>query len=806
MATGGDDSDTEVDADLDTSSDVQNKTEHYDVALLFAENDKNQALEILEQMEEITVENGEKPKVCLYTDLPGASAHTEAGRNLTKVATLILVLATENLQDEEVAKLIKDEAIGNTRLASKCHPGLKYCVRPLYLDKERKAHPPSGLSTIQEVRWYDKDSRCGQRDIRMLLQNHIQYRKQREREDSRQRTVRDTSCSRLPKDSTDNINLAVSIEPAHQQRQVLERDIPIERTHLDRSAAVRPSPICHREQENMATTTPEVGQQSLDSINLQTNGSSVLFRRTNESSDARAPGHSASERNNHQPSDSTMAQRNNNAAYVMNPAQRSDFSRESYLSQDEASSIRDSSPTMNTAESNCSQDADSERNHELQFSGSREEQGSGTRNPYPGTEFETDQGSMLESDLAQISLTTDSQHTTDQISTRKASSDSEPAKNYVSTSITGKDTEFTQTTESLLVGGNGKQLTGHPLEGIEHETMTETVLKHTGQAHRPTAICAAPNDLVFGGGEKVAEPNGVAAPRVVHYHTHFHGEGPGLSQGGPPQWGLPVPLNVVRCGNVQIGSGQQIIRGIQTIPNTSDDVQSDAPTTINPEGSPPPYSVDDPNQRREHLRYGVRHDLPPESISDGSDETTTKQVFNSDEDLQDEQVSEKMKPQNEESNTDWFQENEPVNTDGGSCSPSLGDDSGFVDPRVQSPGTSTSDENSPSETSGGWRTDLTSMESVLGQGDDLPQMIPDSGDEDGDVGDASDTGETRTPRFVRNNLGQDRATPPLNTLIVPPNEFRNKDSRRRFVYTQAGKLLLNALASPSNHCSDTDLD
>ncbi|XP_046568121.1 uncharacterized protein LOC124276535 [Haliotis rubra] len=288
MATGGENDDTEVDAVLDTSSDVQNETEHYDVALLFAENDKNQALEILEQMEEITVENGEKPKVCLYTDLPGASAHTEAGRNLTKVATLILVLATENLQDEEVAKLIKDEAIGNTRLASKCHPGLKYCVRPLYLDKERKAHPPGGLSTIQEVRWYDKDSRCGQRDIRMLLQNHLQYRNKREREDSRQRvTVRDTRGSRPPKDSTDNINLAVSI-------------------------AVRQAAMGHREQEVMATPAPEVGHQSFDSTNLQRpnniNGSSIQSRSTNESSDARAPGQSESERNNHQPSDSTMAQ------------------------------------------------------------------------------------------------------------------------------------------------------------------------------------------------------------------------------------------------------------------------------------------------------------------------------------------------------------------------------------------------------------------------------------------------------------------------------------------------------------------
>ncbi|XP_067684720.1 uncharacterized protein [Haliotis asinina] len=805
MATGGDDGDTEVDAALDTSPDVQRETKHYDVALLFAENDKHLALEILEHLEQIPLENGEKPQVCLYTDLPGASAHTETGRNLIKVATLIFVLATENLQDGEVAKLIKDEAIGNTRLASKCQPELKYCVRPLYFDRERKAHPPSGLSTIQEVRWYDKDSRCGLRDIKKLLQNHISYRKQREQGFSHQRRiVGNTNSSSELKHSTENINFPVSTEPAHQQRQVPERDISPERAHLDSPTAVRLPAMSHTVQVVMATPAPEVGQQSLDSINLQargiTNGSSVQSRSSIDSSGVRAPGQSASEQNYHQPPDSAVAQRNNDADYFMNPTQRPDVSGESYLSQDGASTILDSSPTVYTLERMRSGDADSERNQELQTSGSREEQDSGTRNTFLGSESETDEGSIVESDLTQINLTTDIsnagdpntdiQHTTDQIYSRNVSTYSEPAENDVSTSLTGKGTEFTQTKGSLLVGENGKQLKGHLatgagtgslVVGAEHRTMTEKVLKHTDQAHRPTARCGAPNDFDFGGGEK--EPYDVVEPRIVHYHTHYH------SEGEQEQRNRRTPLNVVGCSNVQIGSGQQIIRGLQTVPNSSGDAQSTTPTTIYPEGSPPPYSVDDPNQRRDHLGYGVRHGVLPEPLSDESEETTTKQIFNSDDVSQDEHTCERMKSQNEGSSQHWL----PMVTDGGSYRPPSGNhDSGFFDPRLQCPGTSTSDAHHP--------PDLDSMESRLGSGNDLLQMIPVSSDEDRNDSDASDTGET--PRLVLNELparSDSRGPEPtFNTPIASLNVFHNQDSRRRFVYTEALKHVLKALASPSN--------
>lgn len=555
MATG-DNSDIEVDARLETSSpDGQAETKHYDVALLFAETDKHRALEILDEMEQLTLVNEEKPKVCLYTDLPGTSSHIDGGKNLTKVATLIFVLATENLQDAEVARLIKDEAIGNTRLARRCHPGLKCCVRPLYLERARKDHPPSGLSTIQSVDWYDKDSRFFQRNIRKLLECHIQYRKQREREYSRQRRNVGNSSTQS-QESPDVANIAVSVQPAHQQSQ--ESDLPSERSHLDSNAAVILLSLSHHaaenvdenyngasthsSQQNEALATPNecftaqqinnndhVGQQSLDTIDLNncnnTNGPSVQSRSTNESSGFVASGKSTSERNNNQSPDSAMAKRKDTGDNYMNPSVGSHPSGvgESYVSQDGFCKNIDNSPNMNTPENRFKEE---EGNPPLQTSGLREEQGLGTRNTLLSSGSETDDGSIVESDLMRDNLITDtsyasvpnkdSQNTTDQIYTRNSSSDSEPTDKNVPPNYDGKGTESTQTTESLLAGANGKHRAAHPLnlhvqnkdgttslvQRIEHGTMTEQVLTHKGQAHTPTARCAAPNDPNFGDGEK----------------------------------------------------------------------------------------------------------------------------------------------------------------------------------------------------------------------------------------------------------------------------------------------------------------
>ncbi|XP_046345586.2 uncharacterized protein LOC124126241 isoform X2 [Haliotis rufescens] len=887
----GDNSDIEVDARLETSSpDGQAETKHYDVALLFAETDKHRALEILDEMEQLTLVNEEKPKVCLYTDLPGTSSHIDGGKNLTKVATLIIVLATENLQDAEVARLIKDEAIGNTRLARKCHPGLKFCVRPLYLERARKDHPPSGLSTITPVEWYDKDSKFFQRNIRMLLEYHIPYRKQREREYRRQRRNVGNSSTQS-QDVPDVANIAVSVQPAHQQSQ--ESDLPSERSHLDSNAAVRLSSLSHHAAENLgvydnyngasahssqqneAMATPNecftdqqinnndhVGLQSLDTIDLNncnnTNGPSVQSRSTNESSGFAASGKSTSEGNNNQSPDSAMAKRKDTANNYMNPSvgTHPPGVGESYVSQDGVSKNIDNSPNMNTPENRFTEE---ERNLPLQTSGLREEQGPGTRNTLLSSGSETDDGSIVESDLMRDNLITDtsfasvpnrdSQNTTDQIYTRDSSSDSEPTDKNVPPNYGGKGTESTQTTESLLAGANGKHMTADPLnahvqnkEGatslvqrIEHGTMTEQVLTHRGQAHTRTARCAAPNDPKF-----VDEPYGVVEPRVVHYHTHYHSEVHDSSQGGLPQqrrpgaqgnlnWRTEAPITVIGCSNVQIGANQRIT-GSQAIPETSPDIHSgsDASTTIHPESPPPPYSIADPNQRCEHPQCGGSqgHEVFPESIQGGFDETTHKQLLNSEAFSQDGRVSEKTKPQtsqpNKNNNPDWLQENEPVNTDGGSSTPVSGDEeSGFADARVQSPGVPTSDANLPSGAPGGRSAgcDLSEISSLLvselGPGDDLLQML-DRDDEEDTVSDASDKGSTSTSeRLGRNklprrkkNLRTNPLTPTDDTINIPSDVFC-KDSRRAFVYTEAGKQLLKDTcigASPDIHFSASDQD
>ncbi|XP_071083360.1 uncharacterized protein [Haliotis cracherodii] len=734
----GDNSDIEVDALLETSSpDGQAETKHYDVALLFAETDKHRALEILDEMEQLTLVHEEKPKVCLYTDLPGTSSHIDAGKNLTKVATLILVLATENLHDAEVARLIKDEAIGNTRLARKCHPGLECCVRPLYLEKERKDHPPSGLSTITPVEWYDKDSNYFQRSIRILLEYHIPYRKRREREYRRQR--RNVGYSSTQSQGSPYVaNIAVSVQPAHQQSQ--ESDLPSERSHLDSNAAVRLLSLSHHAAENVGVYDNYNGASTHSSQQNEAmatpNECFTDQQITNESSGFVASGKSTSERNNNQSPDSAMAKRKDTADNYMNPSVGSHPSGvgDSYVSQDGVSKNIDNSPNMNTPENRFTEE---ERNLPLQTSGFREEQGPGTRNTLLSSGSETDEGSIVESDLARDNLITDtsyasvpnkdSQNTTDQIYTRNSSSDSEPTDRNVPPNYDGKGTESTQTTESLLAGANGKHMAAHPLKAHvqnkdgttslvqrnEHGTMTEQVLTHKGQAHTPTARCAAPNDPKFGDGEK--EPYGVVN---LHYHTHYHREVHDSSQSGPPLQRRPgaqgnlnrrteAPITVIGCSNVQIGANQ-MITGSQAIPETSPDIHSgsDAPTTIPPKSPPPPYSIADPNQRCEHPHCGGSqgHNGFPESIQGGFDETTPKQLLNSEAFSQDGQVSDKTRPQtsqpNKNNNPNWLQENEPVNTDGGSSMPVSGE-RGFADARVQSPSVPTSDTNLPSGPAGG---------------------------------------------------------------------------------------------------------
>ncbi|XP_067684689.1 uncharacterized protein [Haliotis asinina] len=163
--------------------------EHFDVALLYAKEDLELALDIRDKLRGFELRNKMYPKICLYDDSCFVASQMERAENVVKLCTLIFVVLTENLRDDMVVQAVREEAFGLTRIATKdeCDTTKRYCIRPLHTksEKDRKGvyKTPSGLLAIDSVDWYNYEKKSFQYRLKKLFDHHLPYRLKRENQD-----------------------------------------------------------------------------------------------------------------------------------------------------------------------------------------------------------------------------------------------------------------------------------------------------------------------------------------------------------------------------------------------------------------------------------------------------------------------------------------------------------------------------------------------------------------------------------------------------------------------------------------------
>ncbi|XP_071082917.1 uncharacterized protein [Haliotis cracherodii] len=171
-------------------SGVQPEVEHFDVALLYAKEDSDLALEIKDKLSSFELKHDMHPKICLYDNERFDASQMCKAELVVKMCTLIFVVLTENLRDDMVVQAVREEAFGLTRLAPKdeCDSRRRYCVRPLHTksEKDRKGvyKTPCGLLSIDSIDWYNYEKRSFKYKMEQLFNFHLPYRHKREKQDN----------------------------------------------------------------------------------------------------------------------------------------------------------------------------------------------------------------------------------------------------------------------------------------------------------------------------------------------------------------------------------------------------------------------------------------------------------------------------------------------------------------------------------------------------------------------------------------------------------------------------------------------
>ncbi|KAK6177324.1 hypothetical protein SNE40_015448 [Patella caerulea] len=172
--------------DLDTDA-IACRIEHFDAALVFNENaDFELAEKYRNFMNAINLDNGQKIKVCLFTAPNFKPEAAEIATDVVQYCTHIFCVLTKNFSMDLVTKLIKEEAIGLTRLAVNGEEGCpgqegrRYCVRPLHSlpPGQRDYKIPPGFSTIRGFDMFDENR--SKKELKKLFTHYLGFRLRRE--------------------------------------------------------------------------------------------------------------------------------------------------------------------------------------------------------------------------------------------------------------------------------------------------------------------------------------------------------------------------------------------------------------------------------------------------------------------------------------------------------------------------------------------------------------------------------------------------------------------------------------------------
>ncbi|KAK6177326.1 hypothetical protein SNE40_015449 [Patella caerulea] len=163
------------------------RIEHFDAAIVFdVHEDSELAEKYMNLMNAIKLDNGQKIKVCLYNAPNFKPEAAELATDVVQYCTHIFFVLTKNFPLNLPAKLIKEEAIGLTRLAVNGEegcPGLegrRYCVRHLHSlpPGQRDYKIPPGFSTI---RGFDMSNEIrSKKELTELFKYNLHWRLKRE--------------------------------------------------------------------------------------------------------------------------------------------------------------------------------------------------------------------------------------------------------------------------------------------------------------------------------------------------------------------------------------------------------------------------------------------------------------------------------------------------------------------------------------------------------------------------------------------------------------------------------------------------
>ncbi|XP_046345582.2 mucin-4-like [Haliotis rufescens] len=171
-------------------SGVPPEVEHFDVALVFAKEDFDLALEIKDKLSSFELKHDMHPKICLFDDECFDASQMCKAEMVVQMCTLIFVVLTENLHYDMAVQAVREEAFGLTRLAPKdeCDSRRRYCVRPLHTksEKDRKGvyKTPCGLLSIDSIDWYNNEKPSFKYKLEQLFNFHLPYRHKREKQDN----------------------------------------------------------------------------------------------------------------------------------------------------------------------------------------------------------------------------------------------------------------------------------------------------------------------------------------------------------------------------------------------------------------------------------------------------------------------------------------------------------------------------------------------------------------------------------------------------------------------------------------------
>ncbi|KAL3851939.1 hypothetical protein ACJMK2_015631 [Sinanodonta woodiana] len=146
--------------------------EHYDVCIIFSDEDEDDVYTFIEHLKSIDLGGKEYPKICRFDDegIWGLATRINRVPLICNHCSVIFVFVSKTGLSDSFTKFFKDEVVMSS---------LKNCkVRPVLAVENCSI--PAGMQNISPVKWYRRDTRAYQENIKSILDYSRKARLQRE--------------------------------------------------------------------------------------------------------------------------------------------------------------------------------------------------------------------------------------------------------------------------------------------------------------------------------------------------------------------------------------------------------------------------------------------------------------------------------------------------------------------------------------------------------------------------------------------------------------------------------------------------